>query len=44
MLTNDQDYEKNKKEFIARLVEAGWKEEDAKAEWVAIQADDEAGW
>lgn len=31
-------------EFVAMLVSRGWTEEEAKAEWKAIQEDDESGY
>ena len=39
MMTFDQGYEDNKREFIARLVLAGWTESDALVEWNRIQGE-----
>jgi hypothetical protein len=41
MMTADQSYEANKAEFIARLIEAGWPEAEAEAEWQNVQDDTE---
>lgn len=37
MLTYEQTEEENKREFIERLLEAGWTKEEAEAEWLQIQ-------
>lgn len=38
MMSFDQSLEENKKEFIARLVEAGWTTKEAEIEWARIQS------
>lgn len=39
----DQPYDENFKAFVQRLVDAGWRYEDAVAEWESIQDDEEGG-
>lgn len=36
-----QTEDENRKEFIARLVQAGWKRRDAVQEWERIQGEDD---
>ncbi len=36
-----KDLELDREEFIARLIEAGWRREEAEREWDDIQSDEE---
>jgi hypothetical protein len=42
-MNNEQSYEQNRTEFIARLLEAGWSKADAESEWLETATDDELG-
>lgn len=39
----NQSYLENKEEFIKRLIEAGWKKNEAELEWKRIREDEESG-
>jgi hypothetical protein len=40
-MNQEQSYEDNKADFIARLRAAGWDKKEAEAEWESIQNDRE---
>ena len=40
-MTFDQSEEDNRKEFIERLVEAGWTRDEAAEEWRRVQDEEE---
>jgi hypothetical protein len=42
MMTHQKTFEKNKTEFIARLLAAGWTKREALEEWDRIQDDEES--
>lgn len=36
--------ELSREQFIAQLIKAGWRKDEAEAEWASIQADEESGY